>query len=56
MHSLISNYAVEGRTNGKPNGHFYMTKSAMQSITDEVVEQHLGFTGDRKNNFVFDVM
>lgn len=45
MHSLISKYALEGNTGGKPNGHFYMTKDATSRVTDEVVNTHLGFNG-----------
>jgi hypothetical protein len=30
MNSLISNYAVEGKTNGAPNGKFFLTKKGAQ--------------------------
>lgn len=48
MHSLITQYALEGNTDGKPNGHFYMTKDQTQRVTDEVVGTHWGFTGAQK--------
>lgn len=52
MHSLITQYALEGNTNGKPNGHFYMTKNATEKVCDEVINTHFGFDGDRKRQMV----
>jgi hypothetical protein len=34
---LIEKYAVEGKTNGAPNGQFFMTKSALIDAAKEVV-------------------
>jgi hypothetical protein len=31
MRNLIKNYALEGKTDGKPNGHFYLTKDAVMA-------------------------
>lgn len=45
MKSLIANYALEGNTDGKPNGHFYMTKTQTESAAEEVLNTHLDFTG-----------
>ena len=42
MWSLIMQYALEGRTNDAPNGHFYLTKSGTEAVTKEVVNTHLG--------------
>lgn len=56
MHSLITKYSLEGRTDDKPNGHFYMTKDAMQKATDEVIGTHYQFSGQRKENMVKDTM
>ena len=42
MWSLIMQYALEGRTNNAPNGHFYLTKDGMQAVSQEVVHTHLG--------------
>lgn len=52
MNSLIMKYALEGKSNGGPNGQFFMTKDAMESVTDEVVGTHLGFTGAQKDKWV----
>ena len=49
---MIEKYAVEGKTDGAPNGHFYMTKSALSDIGKEVVESHMGFKGAKRDNFV----
>lgn len=45
MHSLITKYALEGNTNGNPNGHFYMTKEATRRATEEVIGTHRGYSG-----------
>ena len=56
MHSMIMKYALEGRTDNKPNGHFYMTEDAMKRVTDEVIGTHFGFTGEKKTGMVKDAM
>jgi len=43
MDSLIRQYAVEGNTNGDPNGEFFMTKDGMNAVAGEIVQTHLGF-------------
>jgi hypothetical protein len=45
MRSLIKNYAVEGKLNGKPNGQFYLTKKAVEDVSFEIVNTHLGYKG-----------
>ena len=30
MRSLITNYSLEGKTDGAPNGHFYLTKDGIE--------------------------
>jgi len=52
MHSLISKYALEGKTDGAPNGKFYLDKSAAKAVASEVVGTHLGFSGDKKESFL----
>ena len=52
VRSLISNYAVEGRVNGKPNGQFYLTKNAVADVSYEIVNTHLGFKGKKLDKFV----
>lgn len=48
MHSLITTYSLEGNTNGKPNGHFYMTRQALHAAADEVTATHLGLKDSDK--------
>lgn len=52
MHSLITQYALEGNTGGQPNGHFYMTRDASMRACDEVVDTHYGFKGQQKHQMV----
>ena len=52
MRSLITNYALEGKTDGEPNGHFYLTKSGIEAVSREVVGTHFGWSGDKRNKFV----
>ena len=49
---MIEKYAVEGKTNGAPNGHFWMTKNALIECAKEVVQTHMGFKGAKRDNFV----
>lgn len=49
-------YALEGKSNGGPNGQFYMTKNAMEAVTDEVVDTHLNFKGAKKEQYVQEKM
>lgn len=43
MRSLIKNFSIEGNTNGKGNGEFYITKEACFDVAKEVVSTHHGF-------------
>jgi hypothetical protein len=44
MKSVYTNYAVEGRgADGAPNGQFFVTRSDMQSLVDEVLTNNMGF-------------
>mmetsp|Transcript_4209 Transcript_4209/g.7141 ORF Transcript_4209/g.7141 Transcript_4209/m.7141 type:complete len:95 (+) Transcript_4209:260-544(+) len=52
MHSLITQYAVEGNDNGKPNGSFFLTKDAARAVSNEVVLTHLGMDGNKRKSFV----
>ena len=52
MNSLITTYSLEGNTNGKPNGHFYMTKTALHSAAEEVTGTHLGLKDAAKRAYV----
>lgn len=42
MHSLYTQYAYEGKTDGKPNGHFYLNHANGRAVSREVVMTHLG--------------
>merc|ERR1711981_1379737 len=42
MHSLYSNYAHEGKVDGKPNGHFWLDEPNAKAASVEVVGTHLG--------------
>ena len=48
MRSVITNYAVEGKTDGAPNGKFFITRSDMNSLADEVLTNNQGFTDAAK--------
>jgi len=48
MKSLISKYAIEGKTDGSPNGKFYLDKAVAAKVSDEVVGTHFGFSGAKK--------
>jgi len=52
MRSLIINYALEGKTDGAPNQHFYLTKNGIQSISREIVGTHFGWTGAKRDDYV----
>lgn len=54
MNSLIRNYAVEGKLEdgSGPNGQFYLTKNGAKEVAQSVVEQHFGWTGDKRDKFV----
>lgn len=54
MNSLIRNYAVEGKLEdgSGPNGQFYLTKNGATEVAQSVVEQHFGWTGDKRDKFV----
>lgn len=49
MRSVISNYAVEGKgDDGNPNGKFFITKSDMNALVDEVLSNNMGFVDQEK--------
>jgi len=52
MKSLITKYSVEGNTNGKPNGHFFLTKDDVHAASSEVVKTHMGFKGSLKTDYI----
>ena len=50
--NLIKNYAREGVTAGKPNGHFFVTKKQVRTVAAEVVETHLKKKGKENKDFL----
>jgi hypothetical protein len=52
MNSLIGTYSVEGKTNGAPNGKFYLTKKGALQVAGEVCETHFGFKGEKKQKWL----
>ena len=42
MRSMYENYATEGETGGKPNGHYYVYKKDAKRASKEVLTTHLG--------------
>lgn len=47
MRSVIENYAIEGRgDDDKPTGHFYLTKSDLEPLIDEVMNNNMGMSGE----------
>jgi hypothetical protein len=54
MNSLIDRYSVEGRTNDKPNGHFYILSKDMEKVAREVVQTHFGFIANKREFYLRD--
>ncbi len=52
MNSIIGNYALEGKTDGKPNGIFFLDKKGAAGVASEVVGTHFGFKGEQKAQFL----
>ena len=51
MKSLYKNYATEGKANGLPNGHFWVTREDAQRAATEVAANNLGL-GAKANSYV----
>ena len=52
MRSLIKRYALEGKTDGAPNGKFYLDYGSAYAVADEVVGSHFGFSGEKKAKYL----
>ena len=51
--NVMQNYATEGVTkDGKPNGHFFITRAQAMKLGSEVVEQQLAFKGPKKEEYL----
>jgi len=50
---VMKDFATEGVTKeGKPDGHFFITKDQAKELTTEVVETHLGYEPKKAKEFV----
>ena len=54
MWSLIKQYSLEGKGPEGKTGKFYLDKKGLMSISNEVVQTHLGLTGDKKAKLLDD--
>jgi hypothetical protein len=46
--NVLKNFATEGVTgDGKPDGHFFITKDQARELSKEVSQTHLGYTGEK---------
>jgi len=52
MHSLYKNYAFEGKTAGKPNGHFFLDEKNAEDASREVVMTHLKLNKDQATKYL----
>ena len=50
---IIKDFATEGVTDdGKPNGHFFITKNQAKGVAQEVVQTHLKYSGKQLQDFI----
>jgi hypothetical protein len=47
-------YSIEGNTDDKPNGHFYLTPSGMEKVAREVITTHFGWSGNKREFYLRD--
>ena len=52
MKSMYKSYATEGRKDGLPTGHFWVTKGDAMRAATEVATNNLGLKGDQAKSFV----
>ena len=53
MNSMLTKYAYEAATpEGKPTGEFYFNRLAAHMAAEEVVETHLGLTGEAREAYL----
>ena len=52
MNSIVSKWAIEGKTDGVKNGHFFMTMDKTAEVCREVVATHLHMTGPEGDAYV----
>jgi len=52
MNSLYTNYAYEGKTDGKPNGHYWVDHASGRAVSREVVMTHLGLSGSGADSYL----
>ena len=52
MRSMYKNYATEGRKDGLPTGHFWVTMADAKRAAQEVAETHLGLKAGNAKSYV----
>lgn len=52
MESMYKNYATEGKTDGKPNGHFWVDEKNAERASKEVVMTHLEMNEGKANAYL----
>lgn len=52
MRSLYQNYATEGKKDGLPTGHYWVTKDNAYRVSHEVVGTHLGLKGSEGDAYL----
>ena len=52
MHSMYNQYATEGKSDGKPNGQFWLDKANAKRAAEEVIGTHLHLKGDAAGKYL----
>ena len=53
MNNMLNNYAIEGRgADGEKTGKYYMDRSSTSQVAREVVSTHMGYKGEKLDNYV----
>jgi len=52
MRSLYTNYATEGKKDGLPTGHYWVTKENAYRVSHEVVGTHLNLKGEKGDAYL----
>ena len=54
---MLKNYAIEGKAaDGQATGKYYMDRLGTTQVAKEVVGTHMGFKGEKLDNYVNDRM
>ena len=52
MESLYKNYAIEGRKNNLPDGHFWLDEANAKAVSNEVIGTHLKLSGGALKSYI----